>query len=83
MPKTASWIIRNETDLTKKYYSEEEVDKIIEQCLNAKIHTEDFEKTGIIKCHICAKAFKSIDGIGWTWKPDCNCLKKDLRLGVG
>lgn len=68
-------------DIETKYYSEEEVDKIIEQCLNIKIHTEDFKNTGIINCPICGKKFIKLTE--YIWKPDCQCFKKDLRLSTG
>ena len=54
-----NWIPYKPDDklLKQKWYSEEEVDKIIEQCLNIKIHTEDFKNTEIIGCPICGKKF--------------------------
>ena len=82
MPKTTSSIIRKEKNLYKKWYEEKEVDNIIEQCLNTKIHTEDFKNTGIIKCPICCKRFIKINA--YNWKPDCSCFRnKNLRLSVG
>ena len=64
-----------------KWYSEEEVDKIIEQCLNTKIHMEDFKNTGIIRCPICNKKFIKINA--YNWKPDCDCFKQNLKLSIG
>lgn len=79
--KVEGWCrVYQEEHKDDKYYSEEEVDKIIEQCLNAKIQMEDFQHTGIIKCPTCGKKMKSIDK--WNWKPDCNCFKK-IRLSIG
>ena len=69
------------TKTIEKRYSEKEVDKIIEQCLNTKINLEDFKNTGIIKCPICGKKFVRLTE--YTWKPDCDCFKKDLRLSKG
>lgn len=70
-----------EENKNDKWYSEKEIDKIIEQCLNTKIHCEDFKNTGIIKCPICGENFKKINA--YNWKPECKCFKKDLRLSVG
>lgn len=66
----------------KKWYSEEEVDKIIENCLNAKLEIEHFKETGIPRCPICHKDFFKVEAC--IWKPVCDCFKnKDLRLSVG
>lgn len=68
-------------EIEEKWYSDKEVDTIIEQCMSAKIHMDDFQKTGIILCPICAKEFIKVDK--YSWKPDCLCFKKDLKLSVG
>src|SRR3990167_8734817 len=68
-------------DIEKKWYSEEEVDKIIENCMSAKIGMEDFIKTGIIKCPHCAKPFIKTEA--YSWKPDCSCIKQGLKLSMG
>lgn len=65
----------------EKWYSEEEVDRIIQQCMSAKIHMDDFQRTGIVNCPICSKKFIKINE--YNWKPDCGCFKIDLRLSVG
>lgn len=73
--------VYQEKNKDKKWYSEEEVDKIIEKCMNAKLHIADFLNTGIIKCPMCNKEFIKINE--YNWKPDCDCFKKDLRLSKG
>lgn len=65
----------------RKWYSEDEVDKLIADCFKIKMLTEEFEKTGIVKCTYCFKSFTKIDE--YTYKPNCDCIKKDIRLNVG
>ena len=97
MSKTTEEILGDEWNLNEKkgitseeyrnlmitrWYSEEEVDKIIEQVINAKINVEDFKKTGIIKCPTCNKKFIKINE--YNWKPDCGCFKnKNISLSIG
>lgn len=73
--------VYQEENKDDKWFSDKEVDKIIEQCLNTKIHCEDFKNTGIIRCPICGKNFNKISE--YSWKPDCDCFKKDLRISIG
>jgi hypothetical protein len=65
----------------EKWWSEEEVDKIIENCLEVNSVIEKFQRTGEIPCPKCRKPFKKIDD--YNYKPDCDCIKKDIRMSVG
>ena len=59
------WCGRPLMTTKSRTYTEEEVDKIIETCMSAKIGVEDFIKTGIIKCPHCAKPFLKTDKYSW------------------
>lgn len=65
----------------KKYYSEKEVDKMINDLAEATKEVYRLEKTKIPRCIICKKEFLKLDK--WTWKPSCLCIKKNLRLSIG
>lgn len=38
-------------------------------------------RKNLLMCHKCCKPYKQTGK--YEWKPDCNCLKKDIVLGVG
>ena len=66
----------------KKYWSEEEVNKLIESLSNATKEILWSQKTNKFRCNKCYKEFEKIDK--YTWKPTCDCIKnKNLRLSVG
>lgn len=50
---------------------------------------EHFKKTDIPRCHICKKEFvNAYDSVSkeiskYLWKPDCNCIGKDVRISIG
>ena len=74
----------------KKYWSEEEVNKLIESLSNATKEILHFKETGIPRCIICKKNYvNAIDSITKTispylWEPTCDCIKnKNLRLSIG
>lgn len=68
-------------EIETKYYSEKEVDIIIQRCISTKIDIEHFQKTGLISCSVCHNDFIKIDE--YSWKPSCNCFKEDIVLSRG
>ena len=50
---------------------------------------EHLQRTGIPRCHYCKKNWvNAIDSITnkkskYTWKPNCKCIKKPIRMSIG
>ena len=65
----------------KKWFSEKEVNKLIESLSEANKEILHLKETGKFRCNKCGKNFKKIDK--YTWKPTCECINKNLRLSVG
>jgi hypothetical protein len=87
MPKTTEEIIcetaageRDGTYKSQKWYSEDEVCKIIGRCLKILGNIDGYKKDGIIRCLQCRRPYKEVDE--HTYKPDCECVK-DVMVGVG
>jgi len=64
-------------------------DKGLKKLLELKKEMIHFHKTRIPRCHKCKKNWvHDIDSITkkkskYTWKANCKCLKKKLRLSIG
>ena len=68
-----------ENEITKDLTPEQQAhwEKIKQEALE---WGTDFEKTGIPKCMTCK--IPMIKETEYSWKPGCNCISKDLRLGI-
>jgi len=59
---------------------EEREDNLIKNLLETSKELLHFQKTKIPRCQICKKDF--VKAGEYSWKPNCNCINKDLRMNI-
>ena len=81
--KDVARFIRNMIKTEKSKLSKK--DKEIIKTLSEEF--DNFNKTGIPRCQICKKPFVKITEQSGeyhsVWKPDCDCIDRNLRICIG
>ena len=73
----------------KKLYKliDEREDKLITYLTETSKELLHFQKTGFPRCTKCKKKFVKVEEQSGKhhsqWKPDCDCINKNLRLCIG